>query len=82
MPARGRRPMLAEVTVRLPKFSEPFEVQSVVISVPVFGVHFGGINIKPGTFSIRSVAGGVSVDVGFLPYLFRRHSHYRPLLYF
>ena len=55
---------MVEVTVRLPKFSKPFEVEKVVVSVPIFKVHFGDINVKPGTFSVRSVTGDISVNVG------------------
>jgi len=70
------------VTVRLPKFSEPFEVQSVVVSAPTFGVHFGGINIKPGTFVIRSATEAVSVNVGFLLHLLHHNIlTITPLLY-
>ena len=55
--------------VRLPKFIEPFEVENVVVSVPVFKVHFGDLNVKPGTFSVKSATGDISVNVGFHPYL-------------
>jgi len=52
------------VTVRLPEFSKPFEVENVVVSVPIFKVHFGDINVKPSAFSVRSVTGDISVNVG------------------
>ena len=55
---------MAEVIVRLPKFSEPFKVENVVISVPIFKVHFGDIKVKPGTFSVRSATGDILVNVG------------------
>jgi len=52
------------VIVRLPKFSKPFEVENVVVSVPIFKVHFGDINVKPGSFSVMSVTGEISINVG------------------
>lgn len=61
---RGRSSTLAEVTVYLPKFNTPFEVKNFVVSVPIFKVHLGDINVKPSTFSVRSVTGDISVNVG------------------
>lgn len=57
------------MTVRLPKFSKPFEVGIVDVSVPVFNVNIGDINVKPKTFSVRSAVGNVLVNVGFCPRL-------------
>lgn len=52
------------MTVYLPKFNTPFEVESLVVSVPIFKVHFGDINVKPSRFSVRSVTGDISANVG------------------
>ena len=55
---------LAEVTVRIPKFSKPFEIENFAVSVPILKVHFGDINVKPGSFSVMSVTGEISINVG------------------
>ena len=66
------------MTVHLPKFSKPFEIENFVVSVPVFEVHFGDINVKPSTFSVRSATGGISVNVGScrIHYATRVSSHH------